>query len=541
MTSPDAPLLTVRELTIPLPGGADRGRAVDGLTLDLQPGEVHCIVGESGSGKSMLASAIMGLLPRGIAPSAGEILFKGTDLLKVSEPELRGLRGREISMIFQEPMSALNPCYRIGNQMREVFEAHKVPAGRPEDLLRAVQLNDPRRILRAYPHQLSGGQRQRVMIAMALALDPAILIADEPTTALDVTTQAEILSLINALRRQRGTGVLFITHDFGVVAEIADRVTVMRHGQLVEQGRPDELLQRPKAAYTRELIDAIPRLRKEQTQGPSAGSPVLVIEGARKTYHLGQGWLRKASTVPALRDVSLAVEPGRTLGVVGESGSGKSTLARCIVRLEALDGGEIRVDGLDVAAARGARLKRLRRSVQMVFQDPYASLDQRRTVASILSEGPVNSGMDRSEARRQARELLVQVGLSPSSLERYPGEFSGGQRQRLCIARAVSMKPKVLVADEPVSALDVSVQRQVLALFNELRRELGIAIVFITHDMRVAAEVCDDLAVMFQGKVVETGRTADVLRNPQEAYTRKLLNALPGTRLLPPAFGAILS
>ncbi len=533
-----APVLQVRGLSIPLPGDADRRFAVEDLTLDLRPGEVHCVVGESGSGKSMLASAVMGLLPRGIQPSGGEILFGGADLLRSTGRGLRSLRGRQISMIFQEPMSALNPCFRVGDQLREALDAHGVRVGRGKlaELLDAVRIADPAQALRAYPHQLSGGQRQRVMIAMAMALDPAVLIADEPTTALDVTTQAEILSLMGALQRERGTGVLFITHDFGVVAEIADRVTVMRHGRIVEQGAPERLLSDPADGYTRALIDAIPRLSRASGRALSQAAPIVRVEEARKTYRVRQGALRAPRVVEALRGVSLSVQPGRTLGIVGESGSGKSTLARCMVQLEALDSGAISVADVRVGRARGEQRKRLHRSVQMIFQDPYSSLDQQRTVGSILCEGPVNCGTARAEAMRQARALLERIGLAPSSLSRYPSEFSGGQRQRLCIARAVSMRPKVLIADEAVSALDVSVQRQVLDLFAELRRDLDIAMVFITHDVRVAAESCDEVAVMFRGEVVEQGRAAEVLGTPRQDYTRRLLNAVPGTRLLPAAY-----
>ena len=540
MSADREPVLRVQDLSIPLPGGADRRFAVEGVTLDVRPGEVHCVVGESGSGKSMLASAVMGLLPRGLRPSGGKIMFEEADLLQASAQSLRSLRGRKVSMIFQEPMTALNPCFRVGNQLREALNAHGVPAspGRLAEMLRAVLIGDPAQALRAYPHQLSGGQRQRVIIAMAMALNPAVLIADEPTTALDVTTQAEILSLINTMQRERGTGVLFITHDFGVVAEIADRVTVMRHGQIIEQGDPESLLRRPAQDYTRRLIEAIPRLSTASARPPSPAPPVARVEGARKTYRVRQGALRRPRVVEALRNVSLSVQPGRTLGIVGESGSGKSTLARCMVGLDTLDSGAIHIASVPVSGARGGDLRRLRRAVQMIFQDPYSSLDQRRTVASILCEGPVNYGTARTDALRQARELLDRVGLAASSLGRTPGEFSGGQRQRLCIARAVSMRPQVLIADEPVSALDVSVQRQVLDLFAELRCDLSIAMVFITHDVRVAAEICDEVAVMFRGEVVEQGLTAEVFARPKQDYTKRLLDAVPGARLIPAGYQA---
>ncbi len=534
-------ILQVEDLSVPLPGNADRRFAIEGVSLDLRPGEVHCIVGESGSGKSMLALAIMGLLARGLRPSAGAIRFEGADLLQAPAHTMRGLRGRKIAMIFQEPMTALNPCFRIGNQLREALDAHGASVGtaRLAELLEAVRIPHPAQALRAYPHQLSGGQRQRVMIAMAMALNPSVLIADEPTTALDVTTQAEILALIATMQRERGTGVLFITHDFGVVAEIAHRVTVMRHGRIVEQGTPERLLRHPAEEYTRQLIAAIPRLSNAVVTTPSTAAPVVSVQAATRTFRVAQGGLRRPRLVKALQNVSLSVQPGRTLGIVGESGSGKSTLARCIVGLERLGGGRIEVAGIPVGEARGARLEQLHRSVQMIFQDPYSSLDQRRTVASILCEGPINCGMPKAEALRQARDLLDRVGLASSSLGRTPGEFSGGQRQRLCIARAVSMRPKVLVADEPVSALDVSVQRQVLDLFAGLRRDLGVAMIFITHDVRVAAEICDEVVVMYRGEVVESGLTAKLFAAPQQEYTRQLLDAVPGKKLLPTVFGMV--
>ena len=524
-------VLSIRDLSVLLPRGADRTRAVDGVNLDLRAGEVHCVVGESGSGKSMLSYAVMGLLPAGLT-ATGRITFADRDLLGSSEREMRAIRGSKISMIFQEPMTALNPAYTIANQIGEVYRTHTATTGRAAREqamadLRSVGLVDAERIMASHPHQLSGGQRQRVMIAMALALGPLALIADEPTTALDVTTQAQILELVRRLQRERGTGVLFITHDFGVVAEIADRVTVMRHGKVVETGPTAEVLLRPREAYTRELIAAVPRLRARAAP-PVAGAVVMDVAGATKTHAEGGRIFGRPRRVAALKGVSLTLRAGETLGIVGESGSGKSTLARCLVQLDPLDAGTLRVGGADTAGAgRGAR-KAMRQTVQMVFQDPFASLDQRRRVVDILCEGPLNFGMGRAAARAQARELLRRVGLPEQAVDRYPSEFSGGQRQRICIARALSVRPRILVADEAVSALDVSVQQKILGLLNDLKGDYNISIVFITHDLRVAAAICDTIAVMRQGEIVEYGPSSEVLTNPSVAYTRTLIEAIPG-------------
>ena len=526
-------MLEVEGLTVALPPGADRPHAVSNVSFTVAAGEILCIVGESGSGKSVSASAVMGLLPAALRPTAGRIGFEGADLLRATPAAMRALRGARLGMIFQEPMTALNPLMRVGQQMAEVLQVHGAPVGRrPLELLESVQMPDPPRMLRAYPHQLSGGQRQRVMIAMALALEPAILIADEPTTALDVTTQKEILRLIRDVQGRRGMGVLFITHDFGVVAEIADRVAVMQSGVIVEQGSAERVLNRPQHPYTRSLIAAVPA-RARAARPPETGPLLLDLQGVGKTYRR-PGLLRGPGT-PAVVNATLHIRRGETLGLVGESGSGKSTLARCIVDLVTPDQGSIRFDGAELRGLSRAEWLPLRKRIGMVFQDPFASLNPRRRVGDIIAEGPVAHGTPRAAARARAAELLRLVQLDPGAADRFPHEFSGGQRQRIGIARALALEPELLVADEPVSALDVSVQAGILALLEELRTRLGLTMLFITHDLRVAAQVCDRVAVMQRGCIVEQGPTGTVFGDPQHDYTRTLLDSVPGRNWTPPA------
>jgi peptide/nickel transport system ATP-binding protein len=400
-----------------------------------------------------------------------------------------------------------------------------------------VGLPDPERLRRAWPHRLSGGQRQRVMIAMALALGPDILIADEPTTALDVTTQAQILALIRRIQAERRMGVLLITHDFGVVAEVADRVAVMQHGRIVEIGPVAQILQAPEHPYTRSLIAAVPRLVAAPKPVLVDAPVVLEAEQVSKTFRQ-RSWIPGRGTeVAAVRNVSLALRRGETVGIVGESGSGKSTFARCVVRLLDPDGGAIRLDGTDIVKLGRRALRPHRRRIQMVFQDPYASLNPRRRVGDIIAAGPLAHGVPRAEAERRARELLALVGLDAASAGRYPHEFSGGQRQRIGLARALAMQPEVLVADEPVSALDVSVQAQVLALLADVRARLNLSMLFITHDLRVAAQVCDRVAVMYRGEIVELRPTAELFADPHHPYVRDLLAAVPGRQWLPAVAG----
>ena len=526
-------LLTIEGLTVSLPPGADRPNAVEDVSFSLDAGEILCIVGESGSGKSISAAALTGLLPRGLPVTAGRIEFEGRNLLACSPAEMRALRGARIATVFQEPMTALNPLMRVHDQVAEVMQVHGRPVGRRvTELLEAVGLPDPARIARSYPHALSGGQRQRVMIAAALALEPAILIADEPTTALDVTTQKQILALIREIQSRRGTGVLFITHDFGVVAEIADRVAVMQRGRIVEQGPAASVLNAPQHPYSRALIAAVPH-RAPQARPDATGEPVLELVGVGKTYRTG-GLFSAGRTVAAVQAASLQIRRGETLGLVGESGSGKSTLARCVVRLIVADQGAIRFGATDLRPLSRTAWKPYRKRIQMVFQDPFASLNPRRKVRDILIEGPIAHGVPRSEARARAAELLALVQLDPGAADRFPHEFSGGQRQRIGIARALAMQPELLIADEPVSALDVSVQAQILALLEDLRVRLGLTMLFITHDLRVAAQICDRVAVMRRGQIVEQGSTATVFAQPAHEYTRMLLDSVPGRGWAPP-------
>jgi len=478
----------------------------------------------------------MGLLPKPhVRVVEGSITMDGEDFVSMSDARMRTKRGSEISMIFQEPMTALNPVMSIGDQIDEVFRFHvsmkrRERRQRAESLLSDVHLPDPGQIMRAYPHELSGGQRQRAMIAMALALDPKILIADEPTTALDVTTQAQILSLIKEMQSVHNSGVLFITHDFGVVADIADRVAVMQQGKLVEVGTTDEVLQNPQHSYTQALIGAVPSLTPRAARQRNEEC-VLEIDALNKEFQSGGSFFglgKSKRTVKAVQNVNLTLYRGETLGIVGESGSGKSTVARCVVRLLDSDSGEIRLNGVDLRPLSRAEMRPYRSNIQMVFQDPFASLNPRTKVGKIIATGPLIQGVKSKEAYDIARELLSVVGLDQMAYDRYPHEFSGGQRQRIGIARALALKPDVLIADEPVSALDVSIQAQILELLDEIRERMSLSMIFITHDLRVAAQVCDRLAVMRYGEVVENGRTAEIFSNPQADYTRELLAAVPG-------------
>ncbi|NNF80354.1 MAG: ABC transporter ATP-binding protein, partial [Rhizobiales bacterium] len=428
--------------------------------------------------------------------------------------------------------TALNPVMKVGDQIGEMLEIHTNMSGAERDarileVMTDVNLPEPKKLFDTYPHQLSGGQRQRIMIAMALALEPGLLIADEPTTALDVTTQAQILDLMKDIQVRHGMGVLFITHDFGVVAEIADHVVVMQHGLVVEQGPAAKILGKPSHPYTQMLISSVPSLTPPDRPEPEVQETALQVHNLDKTYG-DRGFFKKGREVKAAQGVDLIIQRGETLGVVGESGSGKSTVARCIVRLIDPTGGEILISGQNIAGLGEKALRPYRRDVQIVFQDPYRSLNPRRTVGQSIVEGPMNFGLSDSDALERARELMRVVGLSPDALERFPHQFSGGQRQRICIARALAMEPKVLIADEAVSALDVSVQAQVLELLDDVRKRFELAMLFITHDLRVAAQICDRIMVMQNGIVVEQGLTAQVYANPGHSYTEALLSAAPG-------------
>jgi len=529
-------VLSVRGLTVSLPPEMERRDAVDQISFDLNRGEILCIIGESGSGKSVTASAVMGLLPPVMKVTAGQIIHDGRDLLRLREADRQALRGRSLSMIFQDPLSALNPLMTVGSQVDEVLVAHgwtdkRKRVARVMELLTEVGLPDPPVLFHQYPFRLSGGQRQRVMIAIALALDPDVLIADEPTTALDVTTQAQILGLIRTIQRRKGMSVMFITHDFGVVADIADRVIVMEKGKLVEQGPASRVLAAPEHPYTQRLIASVPRLREadQQQEQQEVEAPVILkVEGLNKTYRATSGLFGSKRVVPAVQDASFELRRGRTLGVVGESGSGKSSMGRVLMKLTDADGGRILLEGKEILSLTEAEFRPLRPRIQMVFQDPYASLNPRQTVGSSLTVGPVAHGMAPAEARAKAAAILAQVGLDPAAYDRFPHEFSGGQRQRIGIARALMFDPEIIVADEAVSALDVSIQAQILELLARVQAERHLAMIFITHDLRVASQICDEVLVMHKGRVVESGPPARIFRAPEQEYTKRLVAAIPG-------------
>ncbi|MDP9877585.1 peptide/nickel transport system ATP-binding protein [Variovorax boronicumulans] len=532
-----SPLLHIEGLSVALPEGSERPFAVHDVSLQVLPGQTVCVVGESGSGKSVMANAVMRLLPRNVLRvAAGRITLQGQDLLSLDAASMCTLRGARMAMIFQEPMTALNPVMTVGDQIDEVLLVHGRTDGaartrRVIELMAEMNLPEPETLRHRYPFQLSGGQRQRILIAMAMALEPQLLIADEPTTALDVTTQAQILALIQRLQRRHGLGVLFITHDFGVVADIADQVVVMQQGRVVESAGAAQVLGRPSHAYTRRLIDAVPRLRaaQAQEQAPAATAPLLEISRVSKSYRArGTGLFGARGRTLALDDVSLCIGQGETVGLIGESGSGKTTLGHCVMRLLDIDSGSLRFNGQSVEGLRGRALAALRPQIQMIFQDPFASLNPRHRVRRIITENVILGGVSPAEAQRRMEQVLALVGIDPAAVERYPHEFSGGQRQRIGIARALVMQPRLIVADEAVSALDVSVQQQVLALLRDVRARLGLSMLFITHDLRVASQICDRIAVMHKGRIVETGTVEAVARAPKHPYTRSLFDAMPG-------------
>ena len=542
-------------------------RAVDNLDFDVRPGRTLAIVGESGSGKSVTSMAIMRLTDyNGGRISTGQILFRDgedreVDLTQASDEQMRAIRGNDIAMIFQEPMTSLNPVFTIGDQIVEAIMLHQQlsrSAARQSarKLLEKVRLPDAEQLLDRYPHQLSGGMRQRVMIAMALSCQPRLLIADEPTTALDVTIQAQILNTIRELQRDLGTAVIFITHDMGVVAEMADDVVVMLRGKKVEQGTVEEIFNAPKHPYTRALLAAVPRLgsltgrdlplRTPQTvlegdalrevgetreqDTASYDEPVLRVDKLTTRFDVGHNLFgRVTHRVHAVEQVSFDVYPGETLALVGESGSGKSTIGKTLQQLVAPTSGAVRYNGQDIFSMDSAGRQRLRQEIQYIFQDPYASLDPRKTVAFSIAEPIRTHGLLTGEdaIARRVGELLEQVGLKPEHASRYPHEFSGGQRQRVCIARALASNPKLIIADESVSALDVSIQAQILNLLMDLQKDRGLSYLFITHDMAVVEKVSHRVAVLYLGQIVELGTRRQIFESPQHAYTRKLLAAVP--------------
>lgn len=514
-------LLEVRNLSVEFHTAVGVVKAVRDMSYHLDRGETLAILGESGSGKSVSSSAIMNLIdmPPGRI-SSGEILLDGVDLLKMPLAARREINGRKIAMIFQDPLSHLNPVYTVGWQIREALTTHGTDSTKAQAealrLLGRVGIPDPEHALDKYPHEFSGGQRQRVMIAMALALRPDLLIADEPTTALDVTVQAEVLALLKELQRETGMAVLIITHDLGVVAEIADRVVVMEKGVLVEAGTVREVYKNPQHPYTKKLIAAAPG-KGEMHQPLKGAEPVLSVRDVRKNY----------GAFAALKGVSFDLLAGETLAVVGESGSGKSTLARILLRLDEPDSGSALWKGRDLFQLSPAELYKLRRDLQMVFQDPTQSLNPRMTVYQLISEAWVIHPdiLPKAKWRERVAELLTQVGLGPEHMGRYPHQFSGGQRQRIAIARALALEPQLIICDEAVSALDVSVQAQVIALLDGLRKEMGIAFIFIAHDLPVVRDFADHVMVMQKGEVVELGTVREIFETPKQAYTQALLAA----------------
>jgi peptide/nickel transport system ATP-binding protein len=526
------PLLTARDLSVSFATESGPVDAVRGISLEVGPGEILALVGESGSGKSATALALMGLLG-GNARVSGSARFGGTELIGASGDQLRRIRGAEIATIFQDPLSALNPVMRIGDQIAEQIRAHG-PATRAAADARAVELlgrvgiPSPRERSRSYPHELSGGMRQRAMIAMALSCDPRLLIADEPTTALDVTVQAQILELIRELRDATAMAVLFVTHDLGVVAQLADRVAVMRHGQIVEQAPVAELFRSPRQPYTRELLAAVPRLDGPRTVGPEVGEqPLLEVEHLEVQYGSPGPFRRGAAGVKAVDDVTLRLNRGEALGLVGESGCGKTTLARTAVRLIEPNGGSVRFDGQDVTTATRKQLAPLRGELQIVFQDPKGALNPRKRVREIIGLPLELAKTPAGAVSARVTELLDTVGLEPGIADRWPHQLSGGQAQRVGIARALARDPRLIVLDEPVSALDVSIQAQIVDLLGELRRELGVAYLFVAHDLSVVREVSDRIAVMYLGKLVELGPAEEICSRAVHPYTAELLAAVP--------------
>jgi peptide/nickel transport system ATP-binding protein len=539
MTKATDPILSIKNLSIELPKGADRQYAVHDVSLDLHRGEILCVVGESGSGKSVMTGAIMNDLPWRLKVTSGEVIFNSRDVMKMSHAELNKLRGARIAMIYQEPMAALNPAVRIGKQVNEVFKLHRPEISRRQrkeetlKLLAQMKLPEPTRIYDSYPHQVSGGQCQRIVIAMALACKPDVLIADEPTTALDVTTQAEILRLINDLKEVYNNATIFITHDFGVVAEVADRIAVMCWGRVIEEGSKTKILMAPKEPYTQLLVDAMPVL--EATRRPDIerrDSPLIEVKGLHKIYSSG------LKQVHALTDANFVLRSGETLGVVGESGSGKSTLAKTLIRLEDPSEGAVVIKERDFLGLTGQDLVKARKDIQMIFQDPFGCLNPSQSVGYMITRGLQLQGISHKDARQRGIELLEQVGLGEPAFKRKPRSFSGGQRQRIGIARALAMGPDVVIADESVSALDLSVQKQVLRLMNDLQAKYRMAIIFITHDLRVAAQISDYITVMEKGMMVEFGPAEQVFETPKHAYTKRLLAAAPGRDWHPPRLTA---
>ncbi|MCO5084808.1 MAG: ABC transporter ATP-binding protein [Rhizobiaceae bacterium] len=529
MAAPEEPILKVRDLTVEFSTHDGVVKAVKGIDLYVMPGETVGIVGESGSGKSQTMMALMGLLASN-GKASGSAKYRNQELVGLPDSKLNRIRGAKITMIFQEPMTSLDPLYRIGNQIAEPLIRHKgmnarAARARVLELLRLVGIPDPERRIDAYPHEMSGGQRQRVMIAMALANDPDILIADEPTTALDVTIQAQILTLLAELQQKFGMAIVFITHDLSIVRRFSDRVYVMQSGNVVESGMTEKIFAAPEHPYTKMLLAAEPTGRKAP---PSSDAPIL-LEGrdVEVTFDLGGGFFSGPPTIlRAVDRISIRLKRGQTIGIVGESGSGKSTLGRALLRMLPSDG-VIRFDNRDISNADRRQMRPLRRELQVVFQDPFGSLSPRLTVGQIITEGLLvhEPSLTAKQRDQRAIEALREVNLDPVMRNRYPHEFSGGQRQRIAIARAMILKPKVMVLDEPTSALDRSVQKQIVELLRTLQKTHDLSYLFISHDLAVVRAIADHIIVMKQGKIVEEGPTEDIFDHPRDIYTQTLMAA----------------
>ncbi len=530
------PILEVKNLTV----SAERGILLEKIGFHVEKGEIFALVGESGSGKSLTSLSIMRLLPPTLHVVSGDVILQGESLFALPEYKMREIRGRRIAMIFQEPMSALNPVMRIGEQVAEAVRLHlhlsaTAAKERVISLFEEVALPEPRIRYNWYPHQLSGGQKQRVMIAMALACEPDLLIADEPTTALDVTVQAQVLALLKALQKKRTFSILFITHDLAVVSHIADRVAVMRKGQIVETASSADFFSSPKHPYSRQLLRDASAMESKASY-PSQNNTLLEIRDLKVHFPAKRRWFgRKGMSVRAVDGVNLTIAKGKTLALVGESGSGKSTLGRAVLSLVPITSGSIRFDGTEITSLKGRHRKIYRRKIQVVFQDPFASLDGRMRIGEIIAEGMESLGVGpktKESRRAYIARLLEKVELEPDAMDRYPHAFSGGQRQRISIARALAVEPELIICDEPTSALDVTVRAQVLSLLKKIQKETGVSYLFITHDLSIVPFIADEVAVMQSGKIVEQGCVSDVMHHPQASYTQALLRAavhLPDT------------
>ena len=528
-----SPILTVKDLVITTSNESKKVTLLDNLSFELLPSEILSIVGESGSGKSITAKSILGLLPKNFSVS-GEIKYYEKNLIQTDEKEMLSVRGHEIGLIFQEPMTALNPVLSIGEQLTESMIISrkvdsKIAYEMALEMLNRVGIPHSKERMLQFPHEFSGGMRQRILIAMMMLMEPNILIADEPTTALDVTIQAQILDLLSALVQEKKMSMILITHDMGVVAQTADRVLVMKDGKKIEDGKVEEIFVGSNEDYTKQLLASVPRLTSNSKFKENLPKSNLIsIENLSKSFLRNTFFSKKKISVNALENISLQIGHGEVVSLVGESGSGKSTLGRILLKLTNADKGTIRFDGLNFYSNKSTELKRFRSTIQIIFQDPYSSLDPKRTIGYSISEPLIIQNKYRAtEIQEKVRKLLTAVGIDPDSAKRYPHEFSGGQRQRIAIARAISTEPKIIVADEPTSALDVTVQAQILELLLKLKDEQNISFLFISHDLAVVQQVSDSVAVLCEGRILEKGSTSQVLQNPLNGYTKSLINSVP--------------